>query len=368
MDNQDNNVIKPSVETKTNVSNDNIPPRTPGAQKLVKRKKRLNPIIIIVLLAVVGGGLYLVFTGKAGNIVKNPLKDEEEKITFKTEYEWANLYGEYIQDYFANYDKFDIAFVELTGDTTPELAIKYTDKSEKISTELLTIKNNAVSKTRSYNNAKLTLVTPINLEEVLWYLYIGNNEYGKYTIASQLIDRTALDATIKVTNTEEVNKFNSSYVRSDFELTFYEVEKKSFKDDYLKKVDRYSEDQGKIDEAINKLKENRNKYITDHNIDVTDVKAVKLNDFTLDFATYVGTLYKDGEEAGTESLVISSLNTLTFRGKELKFSVVGNSLNCDDGTVLSVTGNNKIQFVDPENGPILYTIPKEEDENKKDSN
>lgn len=366
MDNQNNNVIKPSFETNGSGSSESIPTRTPGAQKLVKRKKRLNPIILIVLLAIVGGGLYLVFTGKAGNIVKNPLKAEEEKITFDTEYEWANLYGEYIQDYFANYDKFDIAFVELTGDTVPELAIKYTDKSENVATELLTIQNNAVSKTRAYNSAKLTLVTPVKLEEVLWYLYIGNNEYGKYTVASQLIDRTALDATIKVTNTEEVNKFNGSYVRSDFELTFYEIEKKSFKDDFLKKVDRYTEDQEKIDEAINKLKESRNKYINDNNIDVTEEKTVKLNDFTLDFATYVGTLYENGEVAGTDNLIISSLNTLTFKGKELKFSVVGNSLNCDDGTVLSVTGNNKIQIIDPDYGPIVYTIPTEDD--KKNSN
>ena len=149
------------------------------------------------------------FGGSKG---KSPLKgndNKEEKITFDTSYEWANTYGLYIQDYFENIDKFDIAFVDLTNDEVPELVMNYVDKAGEEATDILFIKNGEVSKTRTYNNTRLYLITPVNIEEVLWYLYIGNNTYGKYTIASQLIDGTALDATIKATNDDEVKKYNS---------------------------------------------------------------------------------------------------------------------------------------------------------------
>lgn len=360
------NVTNASTNTNTTVTTNPVGQSNKG-------KKKFNPLVVVIALVVVivlVGGYTMFFGGSKG---KSPLKgndNKEEKITFDTDYEWANTYGLYIQDYFENIDKFDIAFVDLTNDEVPELVMNYVDKAGEEATDILFIKNGEVSKTRTYNNTRLYLITPVNIEEVLWYLYIGNNTYGKYTIVSQLIDGTALDATIKATNDDEVKKYNSDYVHSNYELIFYEIEKDTFKDDYLTKVQRYEDDTNNINNEIEKLKENRNKYITDNNIDVTQEKVIKLNDYTLEIGEYKGELFSsiNGEIESTEDILrITSLNTLYYNNVELTFTVVGNTLSCNDGTIFTVVGNNQLQIMDEDTGPVTYAIPKPEDD-KKNSN
>ncbi len=366
MNNQDNNVIRPNFGNNSSGGQEkNI---KPNSGKPKKNNKVL--IIAIVVVIILFGGYYLLFGKTSGGIIGKKDSSKDEKITFDTEYDWANKYGLYIQDYFEKLDKFDIALVDLNKDSTPELVINYLDNSERKTTDIIYIKNKKVNKTRAYNSASLCLITPINLNEVLWYLYIGNNTYGKYTIASQLIDGTALDATIKATNNTEVTNYKNNYLRSDFELTFYEVEKKTFKDDYLTKVNRYNEDKEKINEEISNLQKEREKYIIDNGIDTTKDKTIKLHSYTLEVGEYTGTLYatNNGETTtSTDTLTINTLNTLTYQNKELKFTVAGDTITCDDGTVFTAVGNNQIQIVDKDKGPITYKIPAKTDD-KKNSN
>ncbi len=363
MDNQNNNVIKPSSE---NLNNGEV--QTPSTQEVKPQKKKLNPLIIVIALVVVGAIVVMFFfSGKSGTVNKKQNNKKDETIKFETEYEWANKYGEYLNSYFENLDKLDIAFVELTGDDIPELVLQYKDNTDNEAMEVLYLKNGDVSKTRTYNNARLYLITPVNVENVLWYIYIGTSDYGKYTILAQLIDGTALDATIKATNNDEVNKFKSDYIHSDYDLTYYEIEKKTFKEDYLTKVDRYEKDNEKTLEKINNLKETRNKYIIDNKIDVNATGTIQLNNYTLQVGVYEGVIHKADETEEKDTLEIKSLNSLVYKGKELTFSIAGNTLTCSDGTVFTADGNNQMTIMDPDIGPITYKIPKVEDATDEDN-
>ncbi len=366
MDNQNNNVIKPSI----NVNGEEV--KQENNVNTNKPKKKFNPIVVVIALVVVigfiGGYFFL-----NGNSSSGPTKKEEkqdEKITFDTDYDWANKYGEYLNDYFENFDKIDIAFAELNSNTSgPELIVRYTDRDVEMS-DILYLKNNEVFKTRQYSNAKFYLITPVTLEQVEWYLYIGDNRFGKYTIASQLIDGTALDATIKATNEDEVSQYNKDYVHSKYELVFYEIEKGTFKDDYLTKVKRYEDDRNNEDEAIRTLKEDRLKYISDNNIDISSATLLKVNNYTLEFGIYLGNIYSstDGNiESTTDNLVLNALDGLIYKGENHKFTVAGNTLTLDDGTVFTAIGNNQLQTVVENVGPVIYKIP-EPGDNQVNSN
>lgn len=386
MNNNDLNVIKPNLDKEADanntttstapVANNSATVSTTATQPSVavnsgKPKKKLNiKLILILLIVAVGGYVGYSFISGNGPIGTLGNKKEEEKIEFKTDYDWANKYGEYLQKYFDKADKFDIAFVNLNEEETPELIINYVTANKVNATEILFINNGDVNNTRAYNNASFHLITPINLKDVKWYLYINNDRiYGKYTIVSQLINGTALDATIKATNNEEINYFNSNYLHSGFSLTFYEIKKESFKDNYLTKVERYISDKEKIDNAISSLNSEYDKYIEENNIDLSKEKTIKLNNYTLEVTTYKGMLYEldeDGSQISTElELTFNSLNTLTFKDEELTFTIEGNTITCSNGLVISVLSKNEFQLHE-KSVPVTFRIPKEEE--KKEDN
>ncbi len=362
MDNNPNlDVIKPSENHNSNQNSLN------EEKKLIKTKKPINKKLIFLIIGlIVIFIIVFIFINKPqsnNNSSSNKDKDSPNTQTINTEYDWANKYGEYLLNNYKDYDTYDIAFADLDDNKTPELIVKYSLNNRNVY-EILSISQNQIKKTRNYNNADFYLITPLIKKDIAWYIYIGDTNYGTYTILSELIAGTALDSTIKATNNTEVNNYLKNYLSSPFKLTFYEIEKKNFMDDYLKKVNKYESDSNAIQKAIAELSDNYDQYILEHG-PVTGQNYLSLTSFKLDFGPYIGHTFHTVEDKVVSeevSLEIIDNNIIKKDNEELTFTITGNTIICSNGLQLNVIGNNQFEIKDENDITTTYNlfIPTEE--------
>ena len=352
--NNENNVV---TEDKTKVK----------VNKMPLSKK--NKLILFVGLGIIAIFIIILIISSfktKNNSLPNGVNENGEMV-IDSSYDWANKYGASLYDTFKESDKLEIAFVNVNTTTEPEMIIKYNDEQDRLVWQIYSIDKDDVKKTRKFFNADFYLITPITNKNISWYMYIGSKNYGTYTIMSQLVDGTALDSSIKATNDTEVGKYLKEYLHSNYKLVFYEVEISNFKDDFLKKVDKYTEDNENAQKEIDKLSDQYDEYVLEHG-NGEEIPIIKLAAFTLQAGTYEGKLYKSVDGNTTFELVyvqIIDYNTLKYNNKELKFTVEGNDLKCDDDVTINVNGNNKFDITDENGVNVSYELKVEEEKEEE---
>jgi len=349
------------------------------------KKSNKKTLFLIILVLLVFFGIYY-FTQNKNKIVSVLNKKEEEKIDIDVGSDIGNKYGEVAYSVYDNYevDKFDLAFIDLNNSSDTEMIIKLNSNDK----DLLIIyyidsETNNIKNTRTFTNTDIELLYSLKDKVAEWYLHVTTTKpYGSYTRCSKILDGTAKSADIKTTNDTEIKAFEEAYVKSSYNVIYYEVKKESFLEDFKTMFDRIS----KYNEEINTEKENLiNKY-NDVNIDVEDIEdEIKIGEYTLLYGTYNYQVYdsekeiEEAKEKGTyyinetyvdKHIILNRDSTITIDDTKMKYTYNGNLITLDDGREIRVVDNNI--FVLNENGGIRYVIDssyiKEESEENNSSN
>ena len=328
---------------------------TPPASK----KKVNNKIVLLALLVLVifGGGYYFMGKSKMPMVNNNPNNGNPEGnaeaniIKIETGSKWADEYSVQLQKYYDTFDAVDVTFIDLNFDDTPEMIVKYTeDKKENIQIFYFTEKTNSVTSTKAFPNSDIELIYSLYDGKSRFYLHIKNTDkYGTYTEAPRLIAGTVYKVDIEATNDKAVTDFKEHYVVSDYKLTYYEVKKDSFEENFktiLERKDRYASE---ISEARDKLEEENEDRVEKI---VDDKDSLESANFKLVYGKYLPDENRITDGSINDNIYLNNDGTLKIGSKEYRFDLQTNYLILDDGTRFKIIGNDSFMIED--NGGIIY--------------
>ncbi len=371
-DNKQNGVIMPN-ETLEPVQPAQVQPasgtiaptNTTGGQNSVTdqmitppkpKKKATNKIILLALIVLVvfGIGYYSIGNKKSPVIKKNNNANKTQETEYKkldTGLDWADEYSVEVQKFFKSFDSVDIAFIDLDFLGTPEMIVKYTE-DKKTSLQIFSINSstNVVSSSKSYPNSSIELIYSLYEGVSRFYVHIKNTDkYGTYTEANKIIAGTVYKPDIEATNDNQLNDFKAHYVVSDYDITYYEVKKASFAENYKTMLDRRDRYASEISEEKDKLNE-ANKDKVEKKEDSNDSLATA--GYKLVYGKYLPDELHINDGSINPNIYINNDGTITIGEDVYRYEVNSAKLVLDNGTSIKIIGNDAFQL--ETDGGIIY--------------
>lgn len=259
LDTNTNNPVE--VQTGQPVNADGTP--VAGVGTPLKPKKKINKTLIIVLVLVVifGGVMLMMNQGTDPNNNNNGGEVKDEEIKVNTGSDWGNAYLTYMLKNKADLDTYEIAFIDVDYDGTPEMFLKYLDKTDVESLKILYIEDDAVYETKYYHDYRIRYIYSLKEKTTDWYLFLTTTKhYGTYTMISKMIDNMAFDSDIKATNDNELIQYGKQYYDTDYEIVFYNITRDNHEDDYRDFVAKYEAYNKKVEETKEKIEDKYKEY------------------------------------------------------------------------------------------------------------
>ena len=298
-----------------------------------KRKNNKSSWLFIVFAVVfVISAFY--FANSGMSVTNNNLDKANESKNIDTGTTWGNKYANRLLDEKNDFTYYDVAFVDLDFDKSPEMLFKYLDSANKECLKVMYINNSEVMVTKEFRTFTVHLIYSLKNKDFDWYIKIAtSSKYGAYTKLNKIVDGTAYDSDIKVTNDTELVNYNKTYVDTNYELKFYRVNKDTFEKDFTTIVNKFNNYNNKVNNVISDVSYEYKDYVFVDDTDFVDGLKYKLN-----YGKYI-------EENNRDSVIlINKDSTITLNEQNTKFEVVDNTLLLEDGSVISVISNNKIYF------------------------
>lgn len=326
-----------------------------------RKNKKLIITVFGVLVAIIGIVLFISMQKKYN--IGGPQLNDDGTIAIETGTKWGDSYATFIQKEMADYTQYDVALVDLDFNGTPEMLVKYQDKSEQDTLKIFYITEGDVFSTNYFHLYSIHMLYSIVTKEVNWYIHISSiGEYGAYTRLDKVINGTTYDSDIKTSTAKLLEEFKKSYVDAKYKLVFYQVNSNSFENDIKTIVSRYSTYEKDINNTIDKLKDDSSdkEYTSDNsgsayeNLDNLTVKGRKIS-----FGTYLGYYNDENNIAQTSQIVLSRNGMLTYNGLSYKYEVGYDKIIFDNDNYLDVTDNNMF-FYDK----VAFTLFKDENGNE----
>lgn len=302
--------------------------------KKKKKPSKSNLLVILIVVALVVVVFFFMNSNKGGYML--PSGNSGENVTPKdklaTGSSWGDEYGYYIQTIFEEYDLIKVAFADLNIDGTPEMIVNYNDDKNDIS-KIVYLQNKKAVESKLFYNASFKIVYSYKDKESLWYIYIPINRFfGAYTEVERVLNDTAFDSDIKITNNSEKKNFNKNYFESNYNLLFGEINKNSFVKDFKTIVSKYDEFKKSIDEEFINVKNN-----AEVEGPTIELDYVLVGNYTLKFGTYMS-------ETDATSISISE-GVITIGREKYSYKV--------DSESALLLNNNK-RLVPTENDRFVY--------------
>ncbi len=323
---------------KTNIKTKKVKP-----VKEKKRKKKSNPLTLLIILAIAVVGIFLFINNKSGNIGIGAQGNQivsKEKIETGTK--WGDDYAYYIQKFFDKLEIMEIAFVDFDDDQEPEMILKYKDVNQDEAMMFFYIYENNVYESKKFYDGTFKILYSLKNHESKWYLYLASSKnYGAYTSASKLMNGIAYDSDIKVNNMEEKKKFNANYMESNFTVTYYNVDKKKFIEDFETVVSRYDKYSIDIKNEKDKLHEEFKDTLSGDKVEKET--HIKVGEFNLPYGTYTygGTNFANN----VHTIIIYDAGLISIDDISYKFSINLNGyFELDNGHKVAIADNNTLVY------------------------
>lgn len=328
-----------SVEPQTVVVPTN-PDGTPiaGVGTPLKPKKKINKTLIIVLILVVifGGVMLMMNRGTDPNYNGNNDEEKEQEIKVNTGTDWGNAYLTYMLKNKKDLDTYEIAFIDVDYDGTPEMFLKYLDKTKVESLKILYIEDGSVYETKYYHDYRIRYIYSLKDQTTEWYLFLTSTKhYGTYTMISKMIDNMAFDSDIKATNDSELIQYGKKYFDTDFEIVFYNIRRDSHEDDYRDFIVKYEGYNKKVEETKEKTESKYEDYEYKEEVVVTK-DFVNIAGREYKYGYYTADIPENVEEnipAYTGAIVLNNDGTIIVDGKLFTYEV-----DEDNGTLELAVG------------------------------
>ncbi len=335
------------------VATEVVPTEAPVQGTPLKPKKKVNKTLIIVLifLVVFGGAMLLMKMGNNGNGGNNQQQGEEQtEVKVNTGSDWGNKYLSYMMEYKPDLKNYEISFIDVDFNETPEMLVKYVDNSEKESLIILYIAEDGfVYETKYYRDYKIRLIYSLKDKKPRWYIFITTTKhYGTFTEISKIINKMAFDADIKATNDSLMIDYGKKYYDTDYQPIFYNIKENSqeqdFKD-FVFKYEGYNED---VNELITKTDEKYKdyQYVEDA---PEQLDTIGLSGRSFKCGTYLAEIPADpatNTDAYTAVIVLYDDGTISVDGKLYTYSIVYEKsyLDLGDDISIDIDSNNTFGF------------------------
>lgn len=336
--------------------------------KLDNKNKKIVTIGLVAFIVVFAVVLFISSKKSTLNMLGNNV---EEVVKVNTGVQWGNLYAEFMQKEMVDITSYDVSLVDLNNDSTPEMLVQYVDAEEKDDLKIFYINDGEVFTTKIFRTYSLHLLYSVETKEVGWYIYISTNEkYGAYTSLEKIVNGVAFDSDIKANTDKLVEEFSKKYVKSDYELVFYQINTDTFEEDVKNVVSRYDGYKEKINKAKSDLIDNNSdKEYVEIPQENTDSKFLIFSGRRLNYGTYQAT----DEYGNVYSIVLNNAYTVIIDGSYVTYTTVGTTLVLADDTVINVPENNVLSFNDRRYSYVATTdvptieIPADNQENSGES-
>ncbi len=322
-----------------------VPTEVPVQGTPLKPKKKVNKTLIIVLifLVVFGGVMLLMKMGDNGNGRNNQQQGEEHtEIKVNTGSDWGDKYLAYMMEYKPDLKNYEISFIDIDFNETPEMFVKYIDNSEKESMIILYIAEDGfVYETKYYRDYRIRLIYSLKDKKSRWYIFITTTKhYGTFTEISKIINKMAFDADIKATNDSLMIDYGKKYYDTDYQPIFYNIKENSqeqdFKD-FVFKYEGYNED---VNELITKTNDKYKdyQYVED---EPEQLDTIGLSGRSYKCGTYLAEIPDDSAtntDAYTAVIVLYDDGTISVDGRLYEYTIVY------DESYLDLDGLGKVEL------------------------
>lgn len=319
----------------------------------INNKKKVNKTLVIVLVFVVifGGVMLLMNMDNGGNNNNNNDEEKEkEKIKVNVGTDWGDKYLAYMMEEKPNLKKYQISFVDVNFDDTPEMFVKYIDNSDLESMIILYIaKDGYVYETKYYRDYRIRLIYSLKTGEVDWYLFLTTTKhYGSYTSIAKIIDNMAFDADIKATNDALLIEYGKKYFDTDYQPVFYSIKENTMEEDFKDFVSKYPGYNEKVKEEKEKVytKFENYEYVEEEEV-VSE--TVGLNGRIYNYGTYLAVVQEDPDrriEAHTAVLILYHDNKISVDGKLYTYTTLidESKLKLSNGATIDTIVSNKFNY------------------------
>ena len=352
------------------ITNDKINLENKVSENAPKNKVKINfsnkgnmkIILGVVIIAIVAIVLYtLMSEKKLGIFNKNKAPEPVEIVALDLDTRWGKEYSVVAQNVYEQQevDKIDVSFINLDFTDEPEMIIKYLDAAEKEYMVIYSIDNvtGTPKNTKTFSNATLLMMFSLKDGDCEWYLNIASGKkYGTYTRLSKIISGTVKSTDEDVRTDKALSEFNERYIKSEYKIVYYQVNKDKFEENFRTIYGRFNEYDDKIFEEKKNLEsgnaENVIKrhdegeffdtggyYLSFGQYDYVPVKNAEGVEVTSKYNQYVITINRDG--------------TFSMNGEIHKYEVHGEYITLDNAESIRVIDNNTIIY-DVEGG-IKFT-------------
>lgn len=317
---------------------------TPDDLKPKKKKKITIDKKTMVVLGVVLVIVVVIFiAANKDSAIGNLFSDEEEITTISTGSKWGDAYANYLSQHIEGISKYDVSFIDLNGDDTPEMLFQYLDENNEDTLRIYYLYRDEVLVTKIYHNYSLHLLYSVINKDAGWYIYIDNGYgYGAYTNLGKIVDGTAKDSDIKARNDKEVETYKRAYVDGKYKISFYEIKSDDFVNDFTSYVSKYSEYKTNNEDAVTTLISENSGLVyeekTENNLSDTDESFV-INGYRLYYGNYYG-----NTDLGQVVLNINDDKTITYLGDKYTYSSTDRCFINSTSEVISVSGNNSLIY------------------------
>lgn len=297
---------------------DFVETNTIDKKKVLLNKKTLLIIAPVLVIIVV---MFIASNGGIGGLM-NKLTNTEV-ITIKTDTKWGDLYAVAIQKEFVDYDKYDVAFIDVNDDDVPEMLVEFIDSEDKKSFKMFFIDREEVYSTKKIRNYSIKLIHSLIERNSELYIYVESSKgYGSYTKLSGLIGNKVNNSDIKATTDKEIKVFKEAYGVSKYKVSFYEVKVKKIKEDFVGAVNKYKKNDSDLEDAIVKLDEdnkNRDYEVPLDNPYADDGVSMLVAGRRMFYGRYIS-------ESDDTKVIELSLGSFIFNDSEYDYTVEGNKL------------------------------------------
>ena len=322
-----------------------------GVGTPLKPKKKINKTLIIVLVLVVifGGVMLMMNQGTNPNNNSNGGEVKEEEIKVNTGSKWGDLYLTYMEKNKKDLDTYEIAFIDVDYDDTPEMFLKYTDKTDVESLKILYIEDDSVYETKYYHDYRIRYIHSLKDHTTDWYLFLTTTKhYGTYTMISKMIDNMAFDSDIKATNDNELIQYGKRYYDTDYEIVFYNIRRDSHEDDYRDFVAKYEGYNKKVLETKENIEEKYKDYVVKEEVVVVR-DTVNLAGREYKYGNYYAEIPLNEEDnipAHTGAIVLNKNGTMIVDGTLYTYTINTDKgmLDLGPGVSISLEGSNIFSY------------------------
>lgn len=388
--NNTNNGLPQGVITNNNTQKTPgvIAPTPPSAQnpqnlvtnqpkKKVEYSKRNNGklIVIVILLAIVSVLAYLVMSGKKS--IFTPKKEEEKKeiVAIDLDTDWGKKFSVDAQRLYEDreIDVYEVAFINVDFKDYPEMLIRFTDKYEKNYMLVYSYDKNTdnVNISKLFSSASIKLLYSLRDGYSEWYMSVKpTDNYFTYTRLSKIVSGKVTGSDIKSSNDKELNEFRNTYAISNYDPVFYEVKKEKFEESFKTMYERTTQYDEEIKKERTALDEKYRSSVKKYEDEGEYLQTGKTH---LTFGGYVQYVnpesnYVPNAKYNGFVITLNRDRTINMNGAIYKFTIENNVLFLDDGTIIRVNYDDKMQ-IDTDGG-VVFTclnpyIPPEEP--KKDN-